>query len=421
MIGAARVLEPVPRGDVGEQRLLAGPAVHAGAEPYWHHVERLGQRPTGGAWVVEILRHAELRGRGGAWFPTHRKVERVIARREYAPTLIINASEGEPLSRKDQTLITRRPHLVLDGAVTLAETIGAAEIVVYISRSARAAERALRTAFKERHRGGAHDVRMRIVKTAHRYVSGESSAVAHRVAGGPAKPQTDRPTSVLVNNAETVAHIGLLTRHGAGWFRSTGVAGAPGTLLLTLCGAVANPGVVEVPSGVTIGAAVELAGGCNLPAAAFLIGGYAGTWLDAQVALERTLQPDDVAPGCGIVAALPQLSCGVRATAEIARYMAGESAQQCGPCIFGLDAIASALEKIARGDADASDAQRLSRWCAQVGTRGGCGHPGGAVRTIVSAMDVFGDDIQCHLQGHPCAVHRHPLFPAPPPPQRGWR
>jgi NADH:ubiquinone oxidoreductase subunit F (NADH-binding) len=140
-----------------------------------------------------------------------------------------------------------------------------------------------------------------------------------------------------------------------------------------------------------------------------LLGGYFGTWLPVAESWNLRLDDRELAHhgtslGCGVVMVLPAGLCGVAETARILRYLAGESAGQCGPCVFGLDWIASAIERAARGRADASERDRLIRWSAQVAHRGACHHPDGAVRLLQSALRVFERDLTLHLAKHPCPV-----------------
>ena len=111
---------------------------------------------------------------------------------------------------------------------------------------------------------------------------------------------------------------------------------------------------------------------------------------------------------------LPSDRCGLAETARIARFLADSSARQCGPCLFGLPALAGVLEALAVGQASRGDLRRLQRWTEEVAGRGGCHHPDGAVRMIVSAMRVFADDVATHRRGRTCAGVRAPdLLPIP--------
>jgi NADH:ubiquinone oxidoreductase subunit F (NADH-binding) len=106
--------------------------------------------------------------------------------------------------------------------------------------------------------------------------------------------------------------------------------------------------------------------------------------------------------GPGVVAGLSVLGCGIHETERVARFMAAESAGQCGPCLFGLPAIAADLRLLAGGRADRATLDRLRRRCAQVDGRGACGHPDGVVRLVRSALTVFAADLERHLAGRPC-------------------
>ena len=129
-------------GAGGTPRLLAGPRLNSGAETLVEHRGRLGRRPIGGDWLLDVIERSGLRGHGGAWFPTHRKwrgVIRLALERDQPSVVVVNASEGKPLSAKDKLLVEKRPHLLIDGALIAAEAVGADDVVIYVSspRSAR--------------------------------------------------------------------------------------------------------------------------------------------------------------------------------------------------------------------------------------------------------------------------------------------
>jgi NADH:ubiquinone oxidoreductase subunit F (NADH-binding) len=171
-------------------------------------------------------------------------------------------------------------------------------------------------------------------------------------------------------------------------------------------GAVARPGVVEVATGTTIAEILEVAGRAPELSAA-LVGGYGGAWVAAGD-FDCPYAPGPLARlgasmGAGVLVALPTARCGWRETARIARYLAGQSAGQCGPCVFGLPAIADDLERIADGAAGESVGARLERRRAAVVGRGACRHPDGAARLVASAGRVFAADLADHLAGRPCA------------------
>jgi NADH:ubiquinone oxidoreductase subunit F (NADH-binding) len=206
-----------------------------------------------------------------------------------------------------------------------------------------------------------------------------------------------------VQNVETLAQLALVARFGAAWFRALGSPSEPGTALVTLGGAVRRPGVYEVPLGLPLRALVERAGGAAAPLAAFLVGGYYGAWLPAETALGLRLLDEDLrdagaALGARAIVALDAAACGLCESARVLRYLAAESAGQCGPCVYGLAAIASAFERLTvrgRGERD----PRLERWLEDVRGRGACRHPDGAAQLAQSALAVFSADVQGHLRG----------------------
>jgi len=380
----------------------AGPASLAEHTARYGPLPRGLRRPQREALIAEVGR-AGLTGRGGAGFPTARKLAAVAA--GHAPVVVANGTEGEPASAKDRVLMASSPHLVLDGAVLAAELTGAREAVIVAHRDVR---EIMDEAAAERARAGLDRVRLVVGTAADGFVAGQASAVVRWIQRGVPAPTATPPrlaqrglhgAPTLVQNVETLAHLALIARYGTAWFRSAGTPAEPGTMLVTVAGAVRQPGVLETGIGVPVGQVLEQAGGTSAPLRALLIGGYFGTWVDAAAALGRPfsaagLADLDAGPGAGLIAALPAGACGLRETARLARYLAGQSAGQCGPCRFGLPAIAGEVERLAAGqDADAG---LLRRWLGQVDGRGGCAHPDGAVRMIRSALRTFGTELGGH-------------------------
>jgi len=382
----------------------------AGSASLAGHLARYGPPPSGqgrrrDSLIAEVGR-AGLTGRGGAGFSTARKLAAVAA--GHAPVVIANGTEGEPASAKDKVLMARSPHLVLDGAVLAAEMTGAREAVIVVHHSVR---EILDGAVAERRRALLDRVGIKIVTGADRFVAGEASAVVHWIERGvPAPTSTpprlserglaNRPT--LVQNVETLAHLALIARYGASWFRSVGTPAEPGSMLVTVLGAVRDPSVVEIAIGTPVGQMLEQAGGASAPVRALLLGGYFGDWVDATAAMSRPFSSAGLAdlgagPGAGLMLALPVGACGLIWTAKIMRYLADQSAGQCGPCLFGLAAIAGEVERLAEGRT--TDPGLLRRWLDQVDGRGGCAHPSGAVRLVRSALRTFGAELDEHAAG----------------------
>jgi len=192
-------------------------------------------------------------------------------------------------------------------------------------------------------------------------------------------------------------------------------------MLVTVLGAVHQPCVHEVAIGTPVGEVLGLAGGASAPLQALLVGGYFGTWVSAATAAAQPFSSAGLAalgasPGAGLIAALPSDACGLAETARVVRYLADESAGQCGPCLFGLDAVAGEFLRLAEGGT--SDLATLGRWLGQVEGRGACRHPDGAVRLIRSALAVFRPELEQHAHGWCCDTRTAPVLPVPPRRQR---
>jgi NADH:ubiquinone oxidoreductase subunit F (NADH-binding) len=383
---------------------------------------------------------AGLTGRGGAAFPVARKLA-AAAEAGPAPVVVGNGAEGEPASSKDRSLLWISPHLVLDGLQLGAAAAGSRSAVLYVPRNARLHGR-LAEAIAERAAAGMDAARVELVTAPDRFLAGEESALVSRLAGRPALPAyrpvrglpglaSGRPA--LVQNVETLAHLALIARYGAAWFREAGTEAEPGTMLVTLHLADGWTSVIEVPLGTGLAGLLGLdarpgpaeagAAGLGVPSAfgtvqAVLVGGYHGAWLPAAEAAalalaNAALRPLGAMVGAGVVAALPAGRCGLAETARVARYLALESAGQCGPCFNGLPRIAAAVEHLAGPRPDRRARADLERWAGLVTGRGACHHPDGSVRFIRSALRVFAAEAGLHEQGRCSGTDPQPFLPVP--------
>jgi NADH:ubiquinone oxidoreductase subunit F (NADH-binding)/ferredoxin len=357
--------------------------------------------------LIAMAERVDLRGRGGAAFPVARKLAAVLeaARaRKRAPVVIVNAAEGEPGSAKDKLLLLRSPYLVLGGAAAVARALQAQDILVGVTdtlaaRSVR--EAAAATPSLKRMVG--------VVDLPDRFVSGESGALVNAVNGRAALPPGrashasyrgagNRPT--LLSNAETFAQLAVLAMVGPAGYASAGTAAEPGTVLLTVGGAVTRPAVVEVPTGLSFGQVLDLCGA--EPAEGVLVGGYHGGWLPEEAAYSVPVSRAGLAAaggtlGAGVVLVLGRDSCPLGEVARVTAFLAKESSGQCGPCKLGLPGVARSLTALADGSGGAHALDIARRGAAAVRGRGACSHPDGASRFVLSALEVFADDVAAHL------------------------
>ena len=376
----------------------ASPLLGVGGPDHESHLRSLGALPDRPGLIDEVERSG-LTGRGGAGFPTARKMAAMAPR----GVVIANGSEGEPLSAKDEFLLRLRPHLVIDGLLATARATDARRTHLVVAPSS---EDSVRLAIAERR--DARDIEVTV--TQERFVSGEASAVVQLLTTGEAIPMDHpfrltarglrrRPT--LVQNVETLAHIALIARFGSARFRGIGHQADPGSRLFSLAGDVRRPGVTEAVGGARLRSVLAVAEPPSV--SAVLVGGYHGTWVGPD-ALDRPLAhasvPGSVPAGAGILMVLSDTRCGLVATSEIAGYLAAETAGQCGPCVNGLPALAELVARLARGDRDPSLRDRIERMLGLVDGRGACHHPDGTARMVSSAMQVFAADVDAHQRGY---------------------
>ncbi len=355
------------------------------------------------AELLALVEAAGLTGRGGAGFPTARKLASITGR---GPVVIGNAMEGEPLSSKDAVLLQQSPGLVVDGLSLLGAALGAERVVLATGPEVDSGAAA----------HAARGTRVEVLDLQGGFVAGQESALVNQVDGGPATP-TDplvpvyrrgvagRPTLVL--NAETLAQLALLARFGPQWFREQGTPTDPGTFLTTVTGSspsvLTRPGVLEVPRGTTLRAVLQAAGVRLDRVQAVLVGGYHGAWVPGH-ALDVGLTRDQLSayaatPGAGVVHVLDRDACPLAHGARVAAYLASQSARQCGPCVNGLPRMAEALQALAVPGAARGLEAEVTRLAALADGRGACAHPDGTVRFVSSTLRTFADHVEDHLGG----------------------
>jgi NADH:ubiquinone oxidoreductase subunit F (NADH-binding) len=405
---------------IGEPRLMAG------LGSTWR-LARADHASVHGVMTLlarEELEHLSdvmrLLGRGGAGFPVARKLRSLP--KSGVRAVIVNGAESEPASGKDRLLLRRTPHLVLDGLALVTHAVRARTAIVAVHDGE--AEASLRDAIAERRDG----IKIRVIATPGRFVSGEARAVIRGAEGKAALPPGRRviPTEhglfggpTFLSNAETFAQLAVVARMGSR-YADSGIASEPGTTLLTVGGAVARPGVVEVPIGTPLPLLLRAAG--SRPGSKVLLGGYHGTF--ASDPHDLLLSRSDLAArgqtlGAGVVLALSPETCALAEVEAVAAYLARESAGQCGPCVFGLPAIARDLRRLRHGAPMAM--ADLQRHLGAVAGRGACAHPDGAARFVASALAAFPDEMRAHTIAGTCGRPFRSELPLPSSPINGDR
>ena len=402
----------------GLPRLL--PLVPGVPEDLRAHLARYGRLPYRGGpgLLIHAVEEAGLTGRGGAAFPVARKLA-IVARARGRKVIVANGAESEPASRKDALLLRAAPNLVLDGLQLAAEAVGASDAYLYVHPGV--SPEILR-ALDQREAAGLDRLGITITEAPPRFLAGQESALVNRLGGGPAVPTFVPPrvserglggAPTLVQNVETLAHLALIARYGPRWFRALGTAQEPGSMLTTVH-TQDNTQIIEAEIGTPLRTLLP----ASQDAQAVLIGGFHGAWLpiDAIGTLtldNKALNARGAALGAGVIAALPADRCGLAEAARVVRYLAAESAGQCGPCLNGLPRMAAAMAELAGPGHRRQVRADLERWAGLVTGRGACNHPDGTVRFVRSTLTVFAPEISLHARGHCSATNRTAFLPLP--------
>ncbi|MBU4336856.1 MAG: hypothetical protein KJ548_09800 [Actinobacteria bacterium] len=382
----------------------ADPVRPRASETLAEHVTRLGPRPAGTPDLIDVVERAGLVGHGGAHVPAAIKW-RAAATGRGPLTVVADAAESEPVAAKDGTLLRQRPHLVLDGLLLTAQALGADRAVVWVHGDDDGGRRSLRTALAERRWADAGP-QVEIIDGPVHYLAGEASAITRGVHGGVALPTVRRRTRdpraprTLVHNVETLARVALAARGHA----------PTSTRLLSVLGG--RRAVVEVERATTFTELLTGLGWSTRPQAV-LLGGYGGLWAPwhrlADLPIdEAALRAEGLTLGAGVVIPLAADVCGLGATADLVRYLASMSARQCGPCVFGLPALADSVNALVDGR---GAVEHLLDDAALVEGRGACHHPDGATRLVASAVATFEADVIAHADGQPCGAPTRLAFP----------
>ena len=378
---------PPPAGAPPGVRVAAsGPApllrrVLAGVDPvdfdaYAAHGGLAGLRAArrlGPAGVLAELKASRLAGRGGAAFPAATKWEAVAQHPARPCYVVVNADESETGTFKDRILLEWDPYAVLEGAAIAAYTCGAERIFIYVRGEYRHGHDRLVAAIREVERrnvfgevlGGEARLSFELRRGAGAYICGEETALLNSIEGKRGEPRSKPPFPVhhglfgqptVINNVETLACVPVILADGADAFRALGTPDSPGTKLFSVAGHVGRPGVYEVPSGTTLRALLELAGGVRAGhrLGAVQCGGAAATMLgpgDLDLPLSAEgLRPRGATVGSGAIVVLDETADVLDLIRRGAEFFAHESCGQCVPCRIGTQRQVELLERLAHGE-----------------------------------------------------------------------
>jgi len=384
--------------------------------------------------VVDELKKAGLRGRGGAGFPTGVKWDKVLNHRVQERYFVCNAGEHEPGTFKDRHLLKTLPHQLIEGCLIASHTVRAKASFIYVNHEYHEERENLKKALaqaKERGflgknvLGSGFDIELQVFEGHGSYVAGEETAMLESMQGRPAMPRQKPPfyptdfglygKPTLVNNVETLCNIPRILHKGATWFTQVGTERCPGTMMFSLSGAVNRPGVYEMPMGVTIRSLIEQCGG-GVPGGrkikAVFPGGPAFSMVTADqldLAMDfDSLKKAGTGLGSAGVIVVDDATCMIAKTLQFSDFFKNESCGQCPPCRMGTINLAALMTKIEEGQGTQKDLDSLLQLCGFVKGTGYCTLVTGASVLVQSSLKLFRQEYEDHIRMQRCPYRAIP-------------
>lgn len=368
-----------------------------------------------------------LRGRGGAGFPTGQKWSLVARAHETPKYVVANLDEGDPGVFANRTLAEADPHAILEGMLIAGYAVGAEKGYIYIRSEYPLAIQTLQKAIsqaKEMNLLGENiletmfrfDLELRFGAGA--FVAGEETAILASVEGRRAQPRPRPPypaniglwqQPTLIQNVETLANVPLIVLHGGAWFKSTGLPNCTGTKCFSLTGKISNPGLIEVPMGITLREIVfDIGGGVpdGKKFKAVLVGGPSGGCLP-ETLLESPIDYDSLVKvgaimGSGGIVVLDEDSCMVDTARFFTDFCVDESCGKCTPCRAGLARVKEIFENIIRGQGKLEDIGVLEKTGVYIRDASLCGLGQTAPNPVLTTLRYFRDEYMEHIVDKKC-------------------
>ncbi len=377
--------------------------------------------------VIDVISASNLRGRGGAGFPTGKKWSFAAAQPEGEKFIICNADEGDPGAFMDRAVLEGDPNAVLEAMAIGGYAIGAHNGVIYIRAEYPLAVKRLENAIKQAEEkgflgknifGSGFDFKLEIKFGAGAFVCGEETALIHSIEGQRGEPTFKPPFPAIqglwkrptvVNNVETYACIAAIIRKGADWFKTLGTEGSPGTKVFALAGKISKVGLAEVPMGMTLRQIVyEIGGGIkdNRKFKAVQTGGPSGGCitsknLDLPIDYEA-LKSIGSMMGSGGMIVMDEDDCMVNIAKFFLDFTADESCGKCTPCRVGNRRMLELLNKITSGEGNMEILEKLKTLSATIKDTALCGLGQTAPNPVLSTLANFEDEYLAHVKDHRC-------------------
>lgn len=382
-----------------------------------------------GEQIIDVLKEAGLRGRGGAGFPTYRKIQFAYNTENDVKYVVCNADEGEPGTNKDRILLSHDPCSVFEGMAIVGKAIGAHVGYIYLRGEytyirdtlyAAIASSVEENCLGKDILGSGFDFEIKLRLGAGAYVCGEETALFESIEGKRGEPRFRPPfpgiqglfgKPTVLNNVETLANIAPIIDNGSEWYHTMGTAGSPGTKLFTVIGNVNKRGVYEFPMGINLKELIYdvcdgIADGKEL--LAVQAGGASGPFINANQ-IDMPLDIDYVSEsggrlGCGTIMAIDDSNCIIDMVVNNLYFFKEESCGKCTPCREGTTRLYELVEKISRGHGSVSDIGKILRLAETMSNASLCGLGRSSTVPVVSAINNFNDVFMKHIDKDICSV-----------------
>ena len=380
--------------------------------------------------ALEEIKKSNLRGRGGAGFPTGKKWEQVAKQNSKEKYVVCNGDEGDPGAFMDRSIMEGDPSKMLEGMMIAAYLVGAENGYIYVRAEYPLAVHRLQVAIEHAEERGLlgnnilgtdFNFHLHINKGAGAFVCGEGSALTASIEGNRGMPRVKPPRTVekglfgkptVLNNVETYANVPMIMANGADWFTSIGTEGSPGTKAFALTGSVKHTGLIEVPMGTTLREIIYNIGGGtkdDVPFKGVQIGGPSGGCL-VEKHLDQKLDFDsvkklDAIMGSGGLVVMDETTCMVDVARFFMSFTQRESCGKCNPCRIGTKRMLEILEKITEGKGHMEDLDKLEDIAHTVKTMSLCGLGKSAPLPVISTLKTFRKEYEEHVIDKKCTSH----------------
>ena len=380
--------------------------------------------------VIRIISDSNLRGRGGAGFPTGRKWKQVAGQKEKTRYVVCNGDEGDPGAFMDRSVMEGDPHRMIEGMMLAAYAVQAREGYIYVRAEYPLAVKRLQMAIDQAERlgllgdnilGTDFSFHLHINRGAGAFVCGEGSALTASIEGKRGMPRVKPPRTVeqglfakptVLNNVETYANVPMIIKNGADWYRSIGLPESPGTKAFALTGNVRNTGLIEVPMGITLREIIfDVGGGIkdDKKFKAVQIGGPSGGCL-TEDQLDCSMDFDSLKKigamiGSGGLVVMDESTCMVEVARFFMNFTQRESCGKCVPCREGTKRMLEIMERIVHGEGKMSDLDELRELADMIESTALCGLGKGAPKPVISALNGFPEEFREHIEEKRCRTH----------------